>query len=106
MRLGCEMHDGVHRREQLVEEAAVADVALDEGVARRVGNRREVLQVARIREGVEDDDLRALEAGIGVLEGAPDEIGADETGTAGDEDLHGVVGAFCRQIAPESTVGL
>ena len=61
---------------------------MHERVARGVGDRREVREVAGVGERVVDDDLGALEAGVGVLEGAAHEVRADEAGAAGDEDSH------------------
>ncbi len=64
---------------------AVGDVALDEGQARVVEDVGEVLQAAGVGELVEDDD-----PGLGLGEGEPDEVAADESGAAGDEEgFHG-----------------
>nr|BFF13325.1 hypothetical protein GCM10025699_46280 [Microbacterium flavescens] len=90
VRLGGEVDDGVDLGEEPVEQGAVADVALDEGVARGVGDGGEVRLVARVGQGVEHDHLGAFEARVGVFEGASDEVRADEAGAAGDEDFHTV----------------
>jgi hypothetical protein len=102
VRLGGEVDDGVDCREELVEQASVADVALDEGVARRVGDRREVGEVAGVCQRVEHDHLSALEARVGILQGATDEIGADETGATSDENLHEESRLFSVGKPPES----
>jgi len=70
--------------QQAVEQRAVADVALDEDVARIVLERGQGLEIAGVGELVEVDD-RFVALGDPV----EDEIGADEAGAAGNQD-HGV----------------
>jgi hypothetical protein len=64
-----------------VDERTVEDVAVDEGVARVAVERREVLAVAGVGEGVEGDDRLA-----GGGDPVEHEVRADEAGAAGDED--------------------
>ncbi len=62
----------------------VADAALHEAVARVLGDRQQVVEVAGVGELVVADDLP-----VGVLgEHAPDEGGADEPGAAANEKPH------------------
>ena len=87
VRLGSEVHDRVDaagRIDGRADRGRVADAALHEAVARIVGNRREVLQVAGVGELVVDDDLP-----VGVLgEHASHEGRADEPGAAADKKPH------------------
>ena len=53
MGLSGEVEHGVVTRQHLVEQRGVEDVAVDEGVARAVGDRREVGEVAGVGELVE-----------------------------------------------------
>jgi hypothetical protein len=81
VRLGGRVHDHVHLAHELRDEVGVADVAVHERepfVAHHVG---EVLEVARVGEGVERDDLVA-----GVRQQVADEVRRDEPGAAGDEN--------------------
>ena len=67
--------------DELRHELGVADVAVDERealVAHHVG---EVLEVPRIRQRVERDDLV-----VGVRQQVADEVGRDEAGAAGHQD--------------------
>ena len=83
--------------QQRSDEVAVPDVPAHEGVARVIGERRQVAEVARVGELVEIDD--GIPAGREPIE---HEIGADEAGAAGDED-HGVASERCRP--PECYTG-
>ena len=94
MGFGGEVHDRVHARQDAVEQVGVADVAVHELVSRRVGHGCQVLEVPRVGEGVEHDHVGAFEARVGVFEGAPNEVRADEAGTAGYQDSH------CRHHTP------
>jgi hypothetical protein len=81
VRLGRGVDDHVHLGHHLGDELGVADVAVHEReplVGDHVG---EVLQVARVGERVQRDDLVAR-----VGEQVPDEVGRDEPGAAGDEN--------------------
>ena len=81
MRLGRGVHDHVDLRDHFGDEVGVADVAVDERqplVADHVG---EVLEVPRVGERVERDDLV-----IGVRQQVPDEVRRDEPGAAGDQN--------------------
>ena len=88
MRLGGEVDDRLVSGERGVDGRAVGDVALDEGVARVVGDGREVRRVAGVRQLVEDGDLDIVPAGVAATEQGPDVVRTDETGAAGDEDPH------------------
>ena len=80
---------------RLLERARVADVALDEPVARAVVDVAQRREVARVRERVVDGDLV-----VGVGEDVPDVVRADEAGAAGDEDLHGRYSSSMREWSP------
>ncbi len=71
----------VHGRPHRV---AVADVAVHEAEARVVLEIGQVLAVAGVGEGVEHDDRV-----VGGRENVADEVGADESGGARDEQFHG-----------------
>src|SRR5438552_16154975 len=77
-RVGRQVEDvrELMRAEDLVHELRVGDRAGDEG-----RSHRDVLLVAAA-EVVEDDDV------VACLEKVPGDVGADEAGAAGDEDLH------------------
>ena len=79
MRFGGEVNHGIGARHQLVNEFAIADVSLDEAVA--VG--RKALQRAHI-SGV-GELVEHHHRVVGVVDYVVNEVGADETGTAGDE---------------------
>ena len=85
--LGGEVHDRVDATGAVDRRAhggRVADAALHEAVARVLGDRQQVLEVAGVGELVVADDLP-----VGVLgEHAPDEGGADEPGAAAYEKPH------------------
>ena len=89
MGLGGEVDDRVRPRDHAVDQVRVGDVALDDGQAGRLvrGDVRQGGAVARVRELVQDDDV---DAGV-VLQQGVDEIGSDEPGPAGHNDLHGVL---------------
>jgi hypothetical protein len=77
MRLGCEVVD--HRRPDLAQDLSdvitIADVALGEAVARVVGDDGQVVEVARVGQPIEDDDL-----GLGLcLQQVVNEVRTDET---------------------------
>ena len=75
------MHERIDVGEAAVDDGAVANVADDE-----LGIGRQVLRHAVVNlrvERVEDPHL------VPGGEQAVDEMGADEAGTAGDEDAHG-----------------
>ena len=83
VRLGGEVQDGARpvRLEDRPHRGRVGDVGLDEdeaGVALAFGKAGAVAGVGQL---VHDDD-----AGRGLLERVADEVRADETGAAGDED--------------------
>lgn len=79
VRFGGEVDHGIGIRYQLVDELTIADVALDKAVT--VG--RQALQRAHIA-GV-GELVEHHHRVVGVVEHMVNEVGADETGTAGDE---------------------
>ena len=84
VRLGREVHDDVDAlvSQGALGELAVADVTLDEHDS--VLDRGQVRAVAGVRQQVVDDDVV-----VGVaLEPVVDEVGADEPGSARDEEAH------------------
>ncbi len=86
MALGGEVHHGVrllilkHRQHKLL----LGDVALDELIARRMGHRSQVFQVAGVGKLVEYSDLRVRP----LSQHQPDEGRTDKSGAAGNEILH------------------
>ena len=89
VRLGGEVDDGVVAGHEVVDEVHVADVALDEAVARGVGHLGQVRQRAGVGELVQDGDLGPGRLRVGVGELPAHVVRADEPGRAGDKDLHG-----------------
>ena len=85
MALGREVHDGARAMlgKQPPHERAVGDVALNELMAPIAAHLVEIAHVAGIGELVQIDKLFAS-----VRDGRNDEVRADETGAAGDEE-HG-----------------
>ena len=83
MRLGGEVHNSARLvlGEDFVDEDAIADIPSNKDVARIGLKRSEILQVAGVSKFVEIDD------GCGFrLDPVENEVRADKTGTAGDED--------------------
>ena len=81
VRLGGGVDDHVDALDELAHEPPVADVAVDERQARVREDVGEVLEVARIGERVERDDL------VGRLrQQVADEVRGDEPRAARDED--------------------
>ena len=83
MALGGEVD---HRRGPVLQEdaldgGAVRDVALHEAQAGVAHHVRQVLEAPGVGELVEHH-----EAGLGLGEGEPHEVAADEAGAAGDEE--------------------
>ena len=68
--------------EQFGDEVEVADVTLDEGVARVSLERGEVFEVAGVGQRIEVDDGL-----VGMGQPVEDEVAADEAGAACDEDI-------------------
>ncbi len=84
VRLGREVDHGVVGGHERLDGGGVGDVADDQldPVGREVGQRLGARGVGQL---VEDGD-----PGVGVLDHVPDEVGADEAGAAGDEQMvHG-----------------
>ncbi len=88
MGLGGEVHDHVGARHHVLDGGGVADVALDEPVARAVGDRGEVLLVARVGQLVEHHHLGVGERRVGTPDQLPHVVGADEAGTTCHQNAH------------------
>ena len=109
VRFGRQIEDGVaavHPRTRRAMAVAIGDVGLDESDARILNGPVEVQQAAGVGQLVDDD-----EAIGGVSERVVNEIGADEAGSARDEErtqLHrrplGILSASRSSFASESTV--
>ena len=84
MRLGRVVHDGVMARNDLVEQLGVADVAVHE-LHTVAQNAPDVLQVARIRQRVQNRDMHVRMVVVHVM----DEIRTDETTATGHNDVMG-----------------
>ena len=82
--LGREVDDRVVTVHGLFEGGRIADVALHERIPRIVVDVRKRGEVPRVGERVVDGDVV-----VRLGEHVADVVGADETGAAGDEDLHG-----------------
>ena len=86
MGFGGEVHDGVVAGHRSGHGLAVADVALDEGESGIVVEAAQVVEVARIGQGVESCD-----GVVGCGQDVPHVVGADEPGGTSDEESHGQV---------------
>ena len=75
------MVDGADPADELVYQGPVQDRALDELDRRMIQYRGEVLLAARAQVVEDDDILAAAEQALG-------QMGADETGAAGDKRCH------------------
>src|SRR5215470_6215837 len=84
VRLGREVHDGVDPAARVTHDLGVADVALDERVARVALEIGQVGGISRVGQLVEIDDAVVRVRGEDVA----DEVGADEAAAAGDQELH------------------
>ncbi len=86
--LGREIDDGARavQRQERIDLRAVADVAMDEHVPGVATKRGKAAQIAGVGELVEVDEALA-----GSLQPVEHEVGADESGAAGDEN-HGIKG--------------
>ena len=84
VRLGRVVHDGVMARNDLVEQLGVADVAVHE-LHTVAQNAPDVLQVARIRQRVQNRDMHVRMVVVHVM----DEIRTDETTATGHNDVMG-----------------
>src|SRR5262245_36903344 len=84
MRLGSKMDNrvGPMLREQPPHKCRVADVAVDEGVPRRLDHARQRLEIARIGQLVEINDPR-----VSVGENASHERAANKARTASNEEI-------------------
>src|SRR5947208_12373082 len=82
MRLGGEIDDGVALRRERVDKPRVADVAVDESIARPAFELDEIGQVAGVGELVEDGDLELW----ACLPQVAHKVGADESRRSGDEE--------------------
>jgi hypothetical protein len=72
-------------RQKIAQQRAIADVALDEKVPRIRGERVEIADVAGVRQLVEIDDRLS-----GRGKRRENEVRADESGPAGDEQHLGL----------------
>ena len=98
MRLGGEVHDGVHAAQRLAHQRGVADIALHERVARVALDVGEIRGIAGVGELVEIDD-----AIVGVLaQHVTDEVAADEPRTPRDQQLHLSPASSPRRLCPRS----
>ncbi len=84
---GGQVQDGVYVTDKLAHEARVADVTVDEPVARILVHALQVVQIPGVREEIEVDHLHVR----ALLEEITDEVGADEARSTGDEQSHGSV---------------
>ena len=106
MALGREVHHRVGVGHQVVDDGPVEDVALDDPQPLVVGDRREVLQVARVGQLVEDDDALGLGAAPGAGQQRAHVVAADEPGSAGDQQLHGDLLSDAIVAAIPETIGV
>jgi hypothetical protein len=83
--LGGEVHDGVDAvlGQHPIDQRAVADVAVDERAPRRVRQVAQVLAAAGVGQRVEHHQRGLGARGLQLT----DEVGADEAGAAGDQDV-------------------
>ena len=90
MGLSGEVDDHVVPGEHLVEQVPVADISMDEGVARVVGDGGEVRLVAGVGELVEHRHAGALvpEGVVGPGHQFANEMRADEARGPGDQVAH------------------
>jgi len=90
MALGGEMHQGIDGvfAQDGHNQVGIVDVPVHKAEARQRFEISEAVAVAGIAEGVEDD-----QGVIGMLpQPVVAEVGADEAGTAGDQEALGAVG--------------
>ena len=80
VRLCGGVDDHIDRRDELIDVARVADVALDEAQPLMIEDVREVADAARVGQRVHDHDLV-----IGLGEQVAAEVRADEAGATGHE---------------------
>ena len=90
VRLRREVNHHVVTGQHLIEQIAVADIALHEGVTRVGGHRRQVLQVSGVGEFVVDGHAGAVvaEGVVGAGEEFTDEVRTDKSGRSGNEVAH------------------
>ncbi len=88
MRFGGKVHYGPRLvfGQQSIHQGAVTNVAMHKMMARILGKRLQVFQVARIGELVEVDDRLVMVGKPGV-----NEIAADESGASGGQDHESAV---------------
>ena len=96
LRLGGKVHDQVGARDEGVDEGHVGDAALHKGDLALEGGQRRA--VAGEGESVQDGDLDVGAVRLRLV----DEVGADETGSTGDEDA---LGEFPRSRAEHRLTG-
>ena len=83
MAFGGEVNDGggLMLAKKLGDQFAVVDVAVDEFIAADGRDRRQVGGISGVSEAVEVDDRGGL-----LRQPLQNEVGADESGAAGDDD--------------------
>ena len=81
VRLGRRVDDHVDLADELLDQLRIADVPVHEREPLVAHHVREILEVARVGERVERDDLV-----VGVRQQVADEVRGDEAGSAGDEN--------------------
>jgi len=80
--LGGEIDHDINRGNEFVHQSGVTDIAVNEAVVGGSGDILEIVEIARIGQFVDVDDLH-LAAVFG--EEVMNEVAADKTGAAGDE---------------------
>src|SRR5271155_4840443 len=91
-----QVHDRVRSVpvENLVNSEVVTDIGLLESVVWALGDASDVLEVGRVGELVQVHHL------VAIRNGAADHGRSDETGSAGDQDLHAVFLRSATRVAP------
>ena len=84
MAFGRQVQDrvGLVRRENPVERGPIADIDMLEAVSRIVGDTGHIVEAGRIGQRIEVDHL------VAFRDGRAHHGRANETGAAGDQDLH------------------
>jgi hypothetical protein len=80
------MNDGIRLRfvHQLIYQGSITDVPFLEAESRIVRHWRQIFEIAGVGEFIEDNDFSGRIDGKGL----PHEAGSDESGCAGDQELH------------------
>jgi hypothetical protein len=80
-----QMHDRVDSLERALHRKRIANVTLQEAVAGMLGHTLQVLEIPRVGEQVEVDDLDVAP----FREEQANQVRTDESGAAGDQDAQG-----------------